>query len=544
MKLANNLDANGNQIKNAAFETLATDATVGNFAGRLIYNSATAQIKWYNGTAFVAPLISIGQTTTGSISLTTSAAGAVTINIADAVSGTSGLLSSTNLLLLTGATNANTARAIVKRDVNGDFSVNNITIGKASPTADSDVATKKYVDDIAAGTSWKDAAHLGTSGSVNLTTGGIGASVTGVDQGSHSIIAGDRILVKNQTLGQENGIYVAAAGAWTRALDADTTGEILGMAVLVQEGGLAGTQWVLTTDGPITVGTTPLVFAQFGAGATTYTAGAGIVFNTNTIAVKPDITGTASITADPTNGLSVATTYAGGANIVTVGTIATGVWNATAISALKGGTGASLTPTIGGLLLGSSATAYSNLAIGTNGQTLVSNGTTAAWGAVSLATGNGVTGTLPVGNGGTGAIALTGILFGNGTAAVTALTTATDGHVLRRSAGTIGFGTIDLPNAVSGQLPIANGGTNATSASMARVNLGVPAVFTTTVPANGTITHNLGTRAVKVEVYETASPWGTVYTDVTRTDINTVQLGFSGTITSGFYTVVITAAGV
>jgi hypothetical protein len=50
------------------------------------------------------------------------------------------------------------------------------------------------------------------------------------------LVAGDRVLVKNQASTPTNGIYVVAAGAWTRALDADTIGEIAGATVSVDEG--------------------------------------------------------------------------------------------------------------------------------------------------------------------------------------------------------------------------------------------------------------------------------------------------------------------
>lgn len=77
---------------------------------------------------------------------------------------------------------------------------------------------------------------------------------------------GDRILVKNQTNGANNGIYVAGSGSWTRATDFDAaaSGEVeTGASILVTEGNtLANTGWALTNTGTITVGTTDLTFAQ------------------------------------------------------------------------------------------------------------------------------------------------------------------------------------------------------------------------------------------------------------------------------------------
>ena len=84
----------------------------------------------------------------------------------------------------------------------------------------------------------------------------------------------DRILVKNQSTGSENGIYVSAAGAWTRAKDFDTDRKATsGALITVQEGtAKADTLWQLTTNEPITIGTTALVFTEFvGGGGGTLT---------------------------------------------------------------------------------------------------------------------------------------------------------------------------------------------------------------------------------------------------------------------------------
>jgi hypothetical protein len=75
---------------------------------------------------------------------------------------------------------------------------------------------------------------------------------------------GTRVLVRDQTDPAENGIYVAAAGAWSRAPDADTSGEVPPGLLVVAQLGVAhsGATFVLTTPGPIVLGTTPLTFAR------------------------------------------------------------------------------------------------------------------------------------------------------------------------------------------------------------------------------------------------------------------------------------------
>lgn len=77
-----------------------------------------------------------------------------------------------------------------------------------------------------------------------------------------SAVAGDRMLVKNQTTGSQNGIYVVAAGAWGRSSDADSSAKVAsGISVFVKEGTTyAGTGWHMSNTGTVTLGTTALTF--------------------------------------------------------------------------------------------------------------------------------------------------------------------------------------------------------------------------------------------------------------------------------------------
>lgn len=77
-----------------------------------------------------------------------------------------------------------------------------------------------------------------------------------------ALVAGDRVLVKNQATGSQNGIYVAASGAWSRSADADASLEVTpGMLVPVEQGAVNGDSvWQLVTDFPVGLGTTPLMF--------------------------------------------------------------------------------------------------------------------------------------------------------------------------------------------------------------------------------------------------------------------------------------------
>jgi hypothetical protein len=142
----------------------------------------------------------------------------------------------------------------------------------ADPSSALHAATKQYVDGVAQGLDVKESCRVATTASITLSGE---QTIDGV-----SVVAGDRVLVKDQGSGSPNaanGIYVCASGAWSRSADADEDDEVTaGMFTFIEEGTInADTGWVLTTDDPITVGTTAIEFTQF-SGAGTYTAGNGL----------------------------------------------------------------------------------------------------------------------------------------------------------------------------------------------------------------------------------------------------------------------------
>ena len=155
-------------------------------------------------------------------------------------------------------------------------------INLANATSAQDAVTKAQLDAAIQGIKWKDPVRAATTANITLS----GAqSIDGV-----SVIAGDRVLVKNQGTGSSNGIYVASAGSWTRDVDFDANSEVIGAGVFVSEGTSQGNNvWSMTTDGPITLGTTALVWAQIGGG-TSYTAGTGISVSAGVIAIDTTVT--------------------------------------------------------------------------------------------------------------------------------------------------------------------------------------------------------------------------------------------------------------
>jgi len=172
------------------------------------------------------------------------------------------------------AANAVTA---AKMDLTDTFDFTSGTVSVAAPTADAHAATKSYVDNAAVGLYWKQPVRAHTTS--NITLSGT-QTIDGV-----SVVSDDRVLVKSQTDASENGIYVAAAGSWSRSSDMDASDEFSGTAVFVKEGTLgADTAFVCTNDTDVTVGTTDVAFVQF-AGNGTVQGGDGIAVTGTSVAV-------------------------------------------------------------------------------------------------------------------------------------------------------------------------------------------------------------------------------------------------------------------
>lgn len=135
-------------------------------------------------------------------------------------------------------------------------------------------AVKSAIAAAVAGLAWKQAVRVASVTNGTLATAyEAGDTLNGV-----VLVAGDRILLKDQTTASENGIYVVqASGAPVRATDADSGAELVNASVYVSEGSAdADTQWTCTTNAPITVGSTSLVFAKLtagGGGLTNFTEG-------------------------------------------------------------------------------------------------------------------------------------------------------------------------------------------------------------------------------------------------------------------------------
>jgi hypothetical protein len=176
------------------------------------------------------------------------------------------------------------------------------TDGTLNANSDTRLATQKavktYVDGVANGIKWKASVRAATTANI-VGTYDAGVFTVTADgalelDGVTTLVNGDRILVKNQTTASENGIYTlttqgstGVSAVLTRTADADASIELVGSAVLVEEGTVNADQgYTMITNAPVTVGSTSLVYTQF-TGLGQVIAGDGLTKTGNQIDVNP-----------------------------------------------------------------------------------------------------------------------------------------------------------------------------------------------------------------------------------------------------------------
>jgi hypothetical protein len=314
-----------NELKAAKIENLASDPATPT-AGQVYFNTSDGRLKVYDGASwrFASGLFSNADIASdAAIALSKLATDPL-----DRANHTGTQIASTISDFDT-QVQTNTLDSLAAPVADLDLDDQKIT-NLADPVNDQDAATKAYVDASRSGLDVKQSVRAATT--ANITLSGE-QTIDGV-----SVVAGNRVLVKDQSTGSANGIYVASASGWTRATDANQDAEVTaGMFTFVEEGTAnADAGFVLSTNGAITVGTTALSFSQF-SGAGQITAGDGLSKTGNTLNVG-GTTDRITVNADT---VDIASTYAGQNTITTLGTIATGVWNGTDIAVADGGTGAS-----------------------------------------------------------------------------------------------------------------------------------------------------------------------------------------------------------
>ncbi len=272
MKLTNHLDCNQLEARNAVLHNLAT-APSSPKVGQIYYNTAGAAAFMWDGTVWISL---DARKLVGVIPL---AALAVSPVARANHTGTQVASTISDLAATVQAYNLGQFAAPVAAVSWGSQRLMNL----ADPTAAQDGATKNYVDgavqSAAAGIDCKPSVRVVAT--ANITLSGT-QTVDGV-----TLAAGDRVLCAGQTTAAQNGAYVVAAGAWSRSVDADATGEITpGAFWFVEEGSTYGkTQWRCNNTGAITLGTTAITIIQFGA-ASLYAAGNGLSLTGATFAVQ------------------------------------------------------------------------------------------------------------------------------------------------------------------------------------------------------------------------------------------------------------------
>ena len=272
-----------------------------------------------NGNADISGSLGVGSTTASTLKVSD------LTNNRIVIAGASGEIEDDANFTFDGTTFAVTAAT----DITGDLDVDNININAntiSSTNSNGDITlspngtgtvkvpsgyddrsgqnsltlvTKGYVDAVKQALDIKASVHVASTANVSLTAGSSGLEAGDAIDGV-TLVAGDRVLLKNQTDASENGIYVAVASGGTPARSDDANASVdvtSGMFVWVEEGTANADQgYVLTTNNVITLNTTDLTFTQF-SGAGQITAGNGLTKSGNTINVVPDNV-TLSVTAD------------------------------------------------------------------------------------------------------------------------------------------------------------------------------------------------------------------------------------------------------
>jgi len=249
-----------------------------------------------------------------------------------------------------------------------------------TPSAATDIANKQYVDYALLGISWKEPARAATTTNITLS----GAQT--ID--TVAVVAGDIVLVKNQTNTAQNGIYQVQTGAWTYAIGSTTWAQYIGAVIYIVAGGQATAAFYTTAQPGGTLGVTAMNWYNLSF-SSSYTAGTGLTltgtqFSITNTGVTAASVGSASktltatvnaqgqLTALADTNIAIAgsqitsgtigSAYLTGSytGITGVGTLTAGTWTASTIGVAYGGTGAT---TLTGYVKGSGTAAFTASAL-------------------------------------------------------------------------------------------------------------------------------------------------------------------------------------
>jgi len=267
------------RVKKYIYSAISSGATVTNSGALTLANTSVTNAMLAGSIAnakLTNSAVTVGSTSISLGASATAIAGITELDV-DNVNVNGNTISTTN-------TNGN---LVLDPNGTGTIDVSSARITSlATPTGSTDAATKAYVDAQLQGLDVKQSVRVATTANGTLSSAfANNSTVDGV-----TLATNDRILIKDQSTGSENGIYtVNASGAPTRATDFDSSSEVTGGAFFFAEEGTvnADNGFVLTNDGAITVGTTALTFTQF-SGAGQVIAGSALTKSGNTLNVAVD----------------------------------------------------------------------------------------------------------------------------------------------------------------------------------------------------------------------------------------------------------------
>jgi hypothetical protein len=357
------IDLSNLELQNFRVQNLSSDPSISSQKGRMYFDSTNNVLKVsLDGSTFATLSTGGGSFTLGSTSIslggTTTTVGGLTLNASSVWNGstigvgyggtgsTTGSITGTGALTFTAASGNNNVNLVPTGTGSVDVASKKIT-NLATPTLDTDAATKKYVDDSVQGLNIHDAVVVAsttnisgtyTAGSTGADGGtGVGATFvfTAAQIDGYTLVADDRVLLKDQTTQTQNGIYVVTTVSsnitLTRAVDANnsiakeiTAGDFVYVSGPATGGTNKGKSFVQTTTGTATgggvkIGTDNIVYNQFGAAgtvpyATTTTAG---IASFNSTSFSVDSVGAVSLAtgAAKANGAATKVTGAGAASV-------------------------------------------------------------------------------------------------------------------------------------------------------------------------------------------------------------------------------------
>lgn len=311
-KVLSNLDFGKNEVQNARVQNLAS-APSSPVTGQLYYDTVSNLLFFWNGTSWISSGGGSGIPAT----IVDVKGDIIAATAADTVARLPAGADNTLLVAASGQSTGLQWRALVAADIQEKIATADLTdwprtasldlnsqkiINQLDPTNPQDSATKAYVDAARTGLDVKASVRAASTASVTVTyTATAGTSARGQITAAPNTLDGvtlaanDRILLKDQSTGAQNGIWAittlgtGANGVWDRATDFDADAEVTsGAYTFVTEGTVNDNSgWMLITNDPIIIGGasgTALVWVQF-TGAGQLTAGTGITKTGNTLAV-------------------------------------------------------------------------------------------------------------------------------------------------------------------------------------------------------------------------------------------------------------------